>query len=72
MQPDTSHSHRVDQAVDCGMLSHASSMAVRSSGYLWELEHAIVNIDPEHPKTCSIGDMVTMQTMEELGYFQLP
>jgi hypothetical protein len=37
-------------------------------GHWWELEHAVVHIDPEHPKhaqwaTC----LVSMQAMEELG-----
>ena len=30
MRHDTSPLHRVNQAVDCGMLSHSTSMAVRS------------------------------------------
>ena len=43
------------------------------AGYWWELEHAVVHIDPEHPKhdqwvTC----LVCVQAMEERGHFQLP
>ena len=43
------------------------------AGYWRELEHSVVNINPEHPKhaqrvTCE----VSMQAMEELGNVQLP
>jgi hypothetical protein len=55
MQHDTSPLRGVDQAVDCG---------------LWELEHAVVHIDPEHPKQAQC--LVRMQAMEELGDVQLP
>ena len=58
--------------VACGMLSHSSSMTARIAGYLRDLEHAVVHIDPEHPKhaqwmTC----LVSMQALEEIGHFQL-
>ena len=43
------------------------------AGYWRELEHAVVYINPEHPKhaqwmTC----LVSMQAMEEQGHFQHP
>jgi hypothetical protein len=43
------------------------------AGYWWELERAVVDVDPEDSKhfqwvTC----LVSMQAMEELGHFQLP
>jgi hypothetical protein len=44
--------HRVDQAVDCGL----------------ELEHAVVNVNPEHPKHAQwVTCLVSMQAMKELG-----
>ena len=37
------------------------------------LEHAAVHVDPEHPKHAQwLTCLVRMQTMEELGLFQLP
>jgi hypothetical protein len=39
---------------------------------LWELEHAVVHINSEHPKHAQWGTcLVSMQAMEELGHFQL-
>jgi hypothetical protein len=36
-----------------------------------ELEHAVVHIDPEHPKIIQwLIYLVSMQAMEELGHFQ--
>jgi hypothetical protein len=45
---------------------------LEGAGYLWELEHAVEHVDPEHPKhaqwmTC----LVSMQAMEELGHGDL-
>ncbi len=60
--------------VACGMLVHSSSIAVcEVAGYRQELEHAVVYVDPEHPKhalwvTCP----VSILAMQELGWFQLP
>jgi hypothetical protein len=55
--------------VACGMLSHSSSIA----GHWWELEHAVIHVDPEHPKHAQwVTCRVNMQVMEELGHFQLP
>ena len=53
------------------MLSHSSSMAV--AGYWRELEHAVIHVDPEHPKHAQwVTCLVIMQAMEVLGHFQLP
>jgi hypothetical protein len=75
MQRDASPSHRVDQAVDCGvwnvvpLLKWLCEVAV----YWRELEHAVVHIDPEHPIDAQwVTCLVTMQAMEDLGHFQLP
>ena len=57
------------------MLSHSSSMAVRSCWILvgTAVVHAVVHVDPEHPKHAQwVTCLVSMQTMEELGQFQLP
>jgi hypothetical protein len=38
-----------------------------------ELEHAVVCVNPEHPKHAQwVTCLVSMQAMEELGNFQLP
>jgi hypothetical protein len=43
------------------------------AGYRWEMEHAVIYIDPEHPKHAQLVTcLVSMQAMEELGHFQLP
>ena len=43
------------------------------AGFWWELEHAVLHINSEHPKHAQgVTWLVTMQTMEELGHFQLP
>ena len=43
------------------------------AGYWQELEHAVVHVDPEHPKHAQwVTCLVSMQAMEELGHFQLP
>ena len=47
-------------------------MAVRSCWIWWELEHAVVHIDPKHPKHAQwVTCLVSMQAMEELGHVQL-
>ena len=51
--------------VACGMLSHSSSMAAR------ELEHAVYTFIQSIPNMLN-GCLVSMQAMEELGYFRLP
>ena len=39
------------------------------SEYCWELEHAVVHVDPEHPKHAQwVTCLVSMETMEELGH----
>jgi hypothetical protein len=43
------------------------------AGYWLELEHAVIHVDPEHPKHAQwVTCLVSMQNMEELGHFQLP
>ena len=43
------------------------------AGYWRELKHAIVHIDPEHPKHAQLVTcLVSMQAMEDMGHFQLP
>ena len=43
------------------------------TGYWWELEHAVVHINPGHPKhTQWLKCLVSMQAMEKLGHIQLP
>ena len=43
------------------------------AGYWQEVEHAVVHVDPEHTKHAQLVTyLVSMQTMKELGYFQLP
>ena len=41
---------------------------------IWpELEHAVVHIHPEHSKHAQcVTCLVSMQTMNEVGHFQLP
>ena len=42
-------------------------------GYCRELEHAVVHIDPEHPKCAQcVTCLVSMTALEELRHFQLP
>jgi hypothetical protein len=41
--------------------------------YWPELEHAVVQVDPEHPKLAQwVTCLVSIQVMEEQGHFQLP
>jgi hypothetical protein len=48
-------------------------MAVQSFCILAGLVHAITHVDPEHPKHAQwVTYLLSMQTMEELGHFQLP
>ena len=42
------------------------------AGYWRELEHAVVRVNPEYPKHAQWVTCLSMQAMEELGYFQLP
>jgi hypothetical protein len=69
MQHDTSPSHRVDQAVDWGLWNvvplHSNGCA-KVAGYWQELDHSVLNINPEHPKHAQC--LLNMQTMEELGH----
>jgi hypothetical protein len=39
------------------------------AGYWRELEHTTIHVNPEHPKHAQV---VSVQAMEALGYFQLP
>jgi hypothetical protein len=66
-----SPSHRVDQAVYCGLWNVVP--LCEFAGYWRELEHLVVHINPEHPKHAKwVTCLVSMQAMEELGHFQLP
>ena len=43
------------------------------AGYWREQEHAVVHINPEHPKHAQwVTCLVSMQAMEDLGNVQLP
>ena len=69
----TSPSNIVDQAVDCGLWSVVPLLFndCKVSGHWREL--AVVHIEPEHPEHAQrVTCLVSMQTMEELGHFQLP
>ena len=70
MQHDTSHSNRVDQAVNYGLWNVATLLfngCYDVAGFWWELEHAVVHIDPEHPKQAQwLTHLVRLQAMEEL------
>ncbi len=56
-QCNTSPSHRVDQVVDCGMLVHSSSMAVRSCWILAGTGTRCRIRRSRASQTCSMGDM---------------
>jgi hypothetical protein len=51
------------------MLSHFSSMAVRSSWILYTLSYTLIQ---SIPNMLNGWHLVSMQAMEELGHFQLP
>ena len=75
MQRDTSPSHRVDQAVDCGLWNVVPLLFIGCVKLLdiGGNRNTIVHIDPEHPKRAQwVTCLVSMQAMEELGHFQLP
>ena len=76
MQHDTSPFHRVDQAVDGGLLNVVPTplqWLYEVDGYWRELEHSAVNVDPGHPEHAQwVTCLVSMQAVEELGHFQLP
>ena len=58
--------------VACGMLSHFSSMAVRSCWILAGTGKRCLTRQLRASQTCSVVTcLVNMQTMEELGHFQL-
>jgi hypothetical protein len=43
------------------------------AGYWRELEHAVIHVNPEHSKHVKwVTFLVSLQSMEELGHFQLP
>ena len=53
MQRNTSPSHRVDRAVESGILECCPTpfyWPCEVAGYLWELEQAVLHFNPEHPK----------------------
>ena len=53
MQRDTSPSHSIDQAVDCGPWNVVLLLfngCVKLLDIVRELDHAAVHVDPEHPK----------------------
>ncbi len=71
-QCNTSPSHRVDQAVYCGLWSTPLQWQCKVAEYWQELEHAVINADPEHPKYAQwVTCPVSMLAMQELGCFQL-
>ncbi len=75
MQGNTSPSHRVDQVVDCGLCNVGPLLFLlcEVAGYWQELEHAVVYVDPKHPKHAQwMICPVSMLAMQELGCFQLP
>ena len=42
------------------------------AGYWRELEHAVLHVDPEHPKHAQwVTCLVSMQAMEEQGHVQV-
>ena len=70
MQRDTSSSHRVDKAIDCDLWN---VVPLLFNGYWRELHNAVIHVDVEHPKHAQwVLCLVSMQSMEELGHFQLP
>ena len=72
IQSNTSPSHRVDQAVNCGLWNVVPLLNGQVAGYWQALEHIVVHIDPEHPKHAQwVTYLVSMQAMEELGHFQI-
>jgi hypothetical protein len=70
MQRDTSPLHRVD----CDLWNIVSLLFsdCKVAVHWWELEHAVIHVDPEHPKHAQWMTCLSMQDMEELGHFQLP
>jgi hypothetical protein len=55
------------------MLSIPLQWLCEVSGYWQELEHAVVYVDPEHPKHAQcVTCLVSMQALEKLGHFQFP
>ena len=53
MQRDTCPSHKVDQAVDCGLWNVVPLLfngCAEVYGYWREMEHTLVQVDLEHPK----------------------
>lgn len=64
IKADASSSYGADQGVARAMLAHSFSMAVRSC-YWQELEHAVVQADPEHLKWVTYP--VRVQAMQEIG-----
>ncbi len=56
-QFNTSPLHRVDQVVDCGMLVHSTSMAVRSCWILAGTGACCHKRRSRASQTCSMGDM---------------
>ena len=75
MQSDTSL-NRFDQAVDWWPVECCPpplQWLCEVAGDWRELEHAVVYVDPEHPKHAQLVTcLVSMRAMEELGHFQLP
>ena len=52
------------------MLSHSSSMAFEVAGYWRQLEHAVIHIDPEHPKHAQwVTCLVIMQANWDIFSF---
>jgi hypothetical protein len=63
----------VDQAVDCGLWNVVPLLANGCAKLLGGLEHPVTRVNPEHPKHAQwVTCLISMQFMEELGYFQIP
>ena len=71
MQRDTSPSHIVDQAVDCGLWNvvplNDCAKLMDNVGNWNLLSYTFIKSIPNMLNGC-----LSMQAMEELGYFQLP
>jgi hypothetical protein len=76
MQHDTSPSHRVHQAVDCGLwtvvslLFNGCAMLLDTAGNWNTLSYTSIQGIPNMLKWVTF--LVSMQAMEELGHYLLP
>ena len=62
----------LDQAIDCGLWNVVPLFfngCCEVAGYWQELEHVVMQVDPEHPKHAQwVTCLVSMPAMEELGH----